>query len=146
MFFGRIDEPAGLAVWLFTRGPNTDDDWRSYCESLRHATRVAAKHATAYALQVIDVGSEDPNAKWRREIAHEMRVSLPHAHVILATRSRMVRFMLTAIQWLQPVPCELHIVPSELEALARLERLDEELPAKAQSMLTELRAMSLAHT
>jgi hypothetical protein len=140
VFHGRIDEQAGLAVWLFTRGPNTDDDWRSYCESIRHATRVAGGRATAYALQVIDVGSEDPNATWRREIAHDMRASVPHAHVVLATRSRMVRFMLTAIQWLQPVPCELQIVPSELEALQRLEKLEAGLSAKAGSMLAELRS------
>jgi hypothetical protein len=146
VFLGRVDEPAGLAVWLFTRGPNTDDDWRSYCESLRHATRVAAGRATAYALQVIDVGSEDPTAKWRREIAHEMRASVPHAHVVVATRSRMVRFVLTAIQWLQPVPCELQFVPSELEALERLEQLEEGLSAKARLILAELRAKSLART
>jgi hypothetical protein len=58
----------------------------------------------------------------------------------------MVRYVLTAIKWLQPVPCELHIVPSELEALDRLEKLEEGLSAKALSILTELRAMSLVRS
>jgi len=146
VFLGRVDERAALAVWLFTRGRNTDDDWRAYCESVRHATQIAEKRAAAYALQVIDVGSEDPNAKWRREIALTMRVSIPQAHVVLATRSRMVRYVLTAIQWLQPVPCGLHIFPSEPEALERLEQLAQGRSARARSILAELRTLSDART
>jgi hypothetical protein len=141
MFRGHMDAAEGLAVWLFTPGPNTDDDWKSYCEAIRTGSRHTALHAAPCAFQVIEDGSEDPSAKWRGEIAASMKRVKSNTLVCLVTRSTMVRHILTAIFWVRPPRFTLDIVATETEGLQRLERQRPGLAAKATAILTDLRAI-----
>ncbi|MEO7110755.1 MAG: hypothetical protein ABI183_09980 [Polyangiaceae bacterium] len=139
MFRGAINIPHGLAVWLFTPGPNTDEDWRAYCDALTEVTLVLANHASPFAVQVIDPRSEDPNAKWRREIAEIGAEAPTRSTIVLVSKSTMVRAAVKAISWLSPPTYTLKIVGTETEAfdLARAES-----PARGalgRTMLDELR-------
>src|SRR5450432_2600596 len=117
MFHGVIDMRSGLAVWLFTKGENTDADWQAYCDSLQEVSR-NIHHPAPFAVQVIDAQSADPNAKWRREIARvSMRVPA-HSSIAIVSLSSIVRGVITAISWLRPPTYKLHIVATESEAFA----------------------------
>ncbi len=139
MFRGSLDASHGLAVWLFTPGPNSDADWRAYCDALTEVTKVLANHHSPFALQVIDPKSEDPNARWRREIAEIGAGAPPLATIALVSKSKMVRAVVKAITWLRPPVYTLKIVATEDDAftLARAES-----PARgviARTMLADLR-------
>jgi len=139
MFRGSLDVSHGLAVWLFTPGPNTDVDWNAYCDALRDVTTKLAHHHSPFAIQVIDPKSEDPNAHWRREIAEVGAQAPPRSTVVIVSQSAMVRGAVKAITWLRPPTYTLKIVATEEQAfdLARAES-----PVRgtiARTMLAELR-------
>jgi hypothetical protein len=145
MFLGRIDEHECFSVWLFTAGPNTDQDWGRYCEALRRGNRVSIGRPDAHSLQVIDRGSEDPNASWRREIAHCLGETPAHVRAVVVSRSAVVRYTLTAIGWLRPLRFSIELVGSEAEAFEKLEPLEPPGRASiARAMLADLRAESSA--
>lgn len=116
MFQRLLDIPNGLAIWLFTRGENTDDDWKAYCDAIREAPRVLVGHPSPFALQVIDPFSSDPTAKWRRQIAEASEGVPARATIAVVSQSRLVRGMILAISWLRPPTYALRIVGSEAEA------------------------------
>ncbi|HEX7665359.1 MAG TPA: hypothetical protein VF407_12630 [Polyangiaceae bacterium] len=139
MFRGSIDVAHGLAVWLFTPGPNTDDDWRAYCDALREVTTALSHHPSPFAVQVIDPKSEDPNAHWRREIAEIGAAAPPRSTIAIVSQSTMVRAAVKAITWLRPPTYTLKIVATEDEAfeLARAEAPGR--GAIGRTMLADLR-------
>jgi hypothetical protein len=139
VFRGRTMSASGLAVWLFTPGPNTDGDWLRYVQALREAIRETAWHVRPCAFQVIEQGSEDPNAKQRREIADAMKSVKAGTHLILVTRSATVRHALTAIHWLRAPNYALHVEALEGEGLAYLERIRPGAAEKVRDTLADLR-------
>jgi hypothetical protein len=140
MFQGTLDIPNGLAVWLFTKGENTDADWQAYCDALENVSRDLMGHPSPFAVQVIDAQSSDPNAKWRREIAHAS-VRVPARSVIaIVSLSSMVRGVITAVSWLRPPMYTLHIVATETEAFALADTGSKGRGAHAAALLKRLRA------
>src|ERR1017187_1872266 len=108
MFRGVIDIPSGLAVWLFTAGQNTEDDWRAYCDALGAVYREYAGQRCPFAVQVIDPQSSDPTAKWRREIADASARVPKGSAIAIVSQSRIVRGVITAVSWLRPSAYTLH--------------------------------------
>lgn len=139
MFRGSLDVSHGLAVWLFTPGPNSDADWRAYCDALTEVTKVLANHHSPFALQVIDPKSEDPNAHWRREIAETGAKAPPRATIAIVSKSKMVRAVIKAINWLHPPVYILKIVATEDEGFALARAESPSRGALARTMLAELR-------
>jgi hypothetical protein len=140
MFHGVIDIPSGLAVWLFTKGENSDADWQAYCSALEDVSRDLMKHPSPFAVQVIDAQSSDPNAKWRREIAHAS-VRVPgRSSIAIVSLSSVVRGVITAVSWLRPPTYTLHIVSTESEAFALADAGSKGRGAHAAALLKSLRA------
>ncbi|HEY5261746.1 MAG TPA: hypothetical protein VIJ33_06505 [Solirubrobacteraceae bacterium] len=101
------------------------------------------------ALQVRVAGAEVIHDQQRAGAATEL---IEHAgaqlvvreRIVIVARSVVVRYTLTAIQWLQPPRCAVDLVASEGEALEELERAKAGRAAKARAILAELRAHSSA--
>jgi hypothetical protein len=142
MFHGDLDIANGLAVWLFTKGENTDDDWQRYCDAMAAVSRELAKHASPFAVQVIDSQSSDPNAKWRREIARASTNVPKRSAIAIVSLSSIVRGVITAVSWLRPPTYKLHIVSSESEAFALADAEKRGRGVLASRMLKRLRSAS----
>jgi hypothetical protein len=139
VFRGHSSPSEGLVVWRFTSGTNTDLDWQTYCQAIRKAARETSSHRHPCAFQVVESGSEDPSAKWRREIAEALKSVMPHSHFVLVTGSSVVRHVLTAIFWLRPPKFTVDLVATEEEGFDSLDAARPGSAARVRAILERLR-------
>lgn len=101
MFACRFDEAGGAVFAAFWGHTEVDAEYEEYLAAIEAAV-ASSWRRTAFLLVYIADGFPPPSAKWRRRIALASAQTSPGAVFALATRSRLNRATITAVNWLRP--------------------------------------------
>ena len=128
-----IDERGWPLVVIAFRGPVTDAEFDGYLSG--QSARLRRREKLAVVIDAIQAG-ETPakqrkkQAEWQREHHDELEHYM--AGMAFAIASPMIRGILTAIFWMQPLPCPHHVSPTFDGAVSwargQLHRAGVELP------------------
>jgi hypothetical protein len=108
-------------LWL----PHADEHWAEYVELVRRMGSVPHKEGERVTIVCApDADYPTPDARWRRAIADVSAVVRPEHRFILVAPNTIVQGILTAVNWIRPIPCEYFAVSSLEQAADRLDWQD----------------------
>jgi hypothetical protein len=108
----------------------------------------SAKHVVAFILDLAP-GFEPPDAYWRRRFAEQRKgLEAPGVFIAIVTTSRVMRGVLTAMNWISPEGPHVKSVQHATleEAAAWVERMQGTSVAAIRSMFARLPSPSAAKT
>jgi hypothetical protein len=147
VFTSAFDLPYGVVVWLFSGTTNGDDDFERYIEEIKTLDSRSAGRENPAAILVVDKGNPVPDARWRRRIAEESAVLVSRKPLFaVVSDSRVVRGVVTAINWIRPPPYEWSVHERFEDAVRWVEgKKGLSLPVCVQ-LLAQARADAAART
>lgn len=136
----KDDVARAAVVWLFTGPSNSDDDFERYVESIQRMQQIVRGRDAPAGILVTDPGNPPPDARWRRQIAEASRDVDPNVLFALVSTSRIVRGVVTAINWIRPPTYHVDTFSTFAQATAWIEEHGGAAPHVFEGLLAEARA------
>jgi hypothetical protein len=99
-------DPSMHVLVALSSGTHDDAEFERIMSEVSDLDRMGSEqqHAIAFVL-LLKQGDEPPNAHWRRRLAdHRAGLRSPRVFASIVTESALVRGVLTAVNWIAPVP------------------------------------------